>query len=241
MWAMTEARHDPLPAADALRVRDAQRSDLRASDADRDRAAAQLGGALAVGRLTSTEYAERLDTAYAARTLGELASLTQDLPDDATESSVEPAGRAEVAARFSKVIRSGRWVAGRRTRLTVHFGALIINLANAVLPGREVTVEIDAFCGKLIIMVPAGAHVIDEGGALFAKRAVYGHDAGEDADGPVIRLVGDARFSKVVVHRGSPGQSTAWQHWPDLHQLQHWSDLHQLHQLQRWHDLRHQR
>lgn len=225
---MTQASHDRLPAAEAPRVRDAQRPDLRASDADRDRAAAQLGGALAVGRLTSTEYAERLDAAYAARTLGELAPLTQDLPDDAAESNVESAGHAEVAARFSKVIRSGRWVAGRRTRLTVHFGALIINLANAVLPGREVTLEIDAFCGKLIIMVPAGTHVIDEGGALFAKRAVYGHDNGEDADGPVIRLVGDARFSKVVVHRGSPGRGAGWQHWADLHQLQHWHDLRHL-------------
>ena len=126
------------------------------------------------------------------------------------------------------MIRSGRWVAGRRTRLTVHFGALIINLANAVLPGREVIVEIDAFCGKLIISVPAGAHVIDEGGALFAKRAVYGHDDGEDADGPVIRLVGDARFSKVVVHRGRPGRSAAWHPWSDLHQLQHWHDLRHL-------------
>jgi hypothetical protein len=228
MCGMTEARHDRLPAADGLRNRAAQRSDLRAADADRDRAAAQLGGALAVGRLTSTEYAERLDAVYAARTLGELAPLTQDLPDDATESSVESAGHAEVAARFSKVIRSGRWVAGRRTRLTVHFGALIINLANAVLPGREVIVEIDAFCGKLIISVPAGARVIDEGGALFAKRAVYGHDDGEDADGPVIRLVGDARFSKVVVHRGRPGRSAAWHPWPDLHQLQHWHDLRHL-------------
>jgi len=202
---MTEARDHRLSAVDALPVRD-ERPDLRASDADRDRTAAWLGGALAVGRLTSAEYAERLDATYAARTLGELAPLTRDLPDsDAAEAGVEPAGRAEVAARFSKVIRSGRWVAGRHTRLTVHFGALIINLANAVLPGREVTIEIDAFCGKLIIIVPAGAHVIDEGGALFAKRAVYGHDPVDNADGPVIRLVGDARFSKVVVHRGGNG------------------------------------
>jgi DUF1707 SHOCT-like domain len=199
---MTEARPDRLSRVDALPVRD-ERPDLRAADADRDRTAAMLGGALAVGRLTSTEYAERLDATYAARTLGELAPLTRDLPDsDAAEAGVEPAGRASVAARFSKVIRSGRWVAGRHTRLTVHFGALIINLANAVLPGREVTLEIDAFCGKLIIFVPAGAHVIDEGGALFAKRAVYGHDPADDTDGPVIRLVGDARFSKVVVYRG---------------------------------------
>jgi hypothetical protein len=48
-------------------------------------------------------------------------------------------------------------VAGRRTRLTAHFGALVVNLADAVLPGREITLEIDAFCGKLILTVPAGA------------------------------------------------------------------------------------
>jgi hypothetical protein len=58
-----------------------------------------------------------------------------------------------VAARFSKVIRSGRWVAGRHTRLTARFGALIVNLTDAVLPGREITLEIDAFCGKLIVIV----------------------------------------------------------------------------------------
>ena len=217
MCGMTEARQDYPPAADALQVRDAPRPDLRASDEDRDRTAAQLSGALAVGRLTSTEYAERLDAVYAARTQGELAPLTRDLPDAETVAAgVGPAGRAEVAARFSKVIRSGRWVAGRHTRLTVHFGALIINLANAVLPGREVTIEIDAFCGKLIIIVPAGAHVIDQGGALFAKRAVYGRDAADDAEGPVIRLIGDARFSKVVVHRGAFDPMAPWRHGQDL-------------------------
>ncbi|MGH3212514.1 MAG: DUF1707 SHOCT-like domain-containing protein [Trebonia sp.] len=214
---MTEASHGRPSAADALQVLDALRPDLRASDEDRDSIAARLSGALAVGRLTSTEYAERLDAAYAARTLGELAPLTRDLPDaDAVTAGVEPAGRAEVAARFSKVIRSGRWVAGRHTKLTVHFGALIINLAKAVLPGREVTVDIDAFCGKLIIIVPAGAHVIDEGGALFAKRAVYGHDTAEDAEAPVIRLTGDARFSKVAVHRGAFDPMAPWRHWQDL-------------------------
>jgi hypothetical protein len=211
MCAMSEARHDLLPVSDAVRVSDTGRPELRASDADRDATAARLGGALAVGRLTSAEYAERLDAAYAALTMGELAPLTRDLPDvEAGEGSVAP-GRAGIAARFSKVIRSGRWVAGRHTRLTVRFGALIINLADAVLPGREVTVEVDAFCGKLIVIVPAGAHVIDEGGALFAKRAIYGRAAAAE-DGPVIRLVGDARFSKVAVFRGRPDAAIAWQH-----------------------------
>jgi hypothetical protein len=140
MCGMSEARPQRLATVDAPPARDDQRLDLRASDADRDRVAAHLGGALAVGRLTSAEYADRLDAVYTARTLGDLAPLTRDLPDsDAVTEPLSTAGSTAVTARFSKVIRSGRWVAGRHTRLTVHFGALIINLADAVLPGREVT------------------------------------------------------------------------------------------------------
>jgi hypothetical protein len=199
---------------------DLARPELRASDADRDHASAVLGGAMAAGRLTSAEYAERLDAVYVAKTLGDLAPLTRDLPaGDASDAGVATADRARVAARFSKVIRNGRWVAGRHTRLTARFGALIVSLADAVLPGREITLEIDAFCGKLIIVVPEGAQVIDEGGALFAKRAIYGRGAG-DPDGPVIRLIGDARFSKVAVFRGHYNPYEAWQHWVPQ-QVQH--------------------
>jgi hypothetical protein len=209
---MTEASAFP-PPPDGQPARDEAQLELRASDADRDAAAAVLGNALATGRLTSTEHAERLDAVYAAKTVGDLAPLTRDLPAEAAAGSVGVADRAEVSARFSKVIRSGRWVAGRRTRLTARFGALIVDLSDAVLPGREITLEINAFCGKLIVTVPEGAHVIDEGGALFAKRAIYGRKDDGDADGPVIRLVGDARFAKVAVHRGRYDPRDAWQQW----------------------------
>jgi Domain of unknown function (DUF1707) len=52
----------------------------RASDADRERIAAALGEHYAVGRLTQEEFTERLDRAYAAKTLGELDDLVTDLP-----------------------------------------------------------------------------------------------------------------------------------------------------------------
>ena len=52
----------------------------RASDADRDRTAAALSEHLAAGRLTQDEFDERLDKAYAAKTLGELDDLMADLP-----------------------------------------------------------------------------------------------------------------------------------------------------------------
>ena len=53
---------------------------LRASDAERDAVAARLREAHAEGRLTLDEFAERLDAAFAARTRGDLAVLTRDLP-----------------------------------------------------------------------------------------------------------------------------------------------------------------
>jgi len=53
----------------------------RASDADRDRTVAALREHLAAGRLTVEEFDERMDKAYAAKTLGELDSLMADLPE----------------------------------------------------------------------------------------------------------------------------------------------------------------
>jgi DUF1707 SHOCT-like domain len=53
---------------------------MRASDSDRDRTAALLREHHAVGRLNAEEFKERLDRAYAAKTLGELDQLLADLP-----------------------------------------------------------------------------------------------------------------------------------------------------------------
>jgi hypothetical protein len=53
---------------------------VRASDNDRERTLAALREHTAAGRLTLDEFAERASSVYAARTLGELASATADLP-----------------------------------------------------------------------------------------------------------------------------------------------------------------
>jgi Domain of unknown function (DUF1707) len=59
----------------------ASNTKTRASDADRDRAAAALREHLAAGRLTLEEFDQRLDQAYAARTLGDLDEVMADLPE----------------------------------------------------------------------------------------------------------------------------------------------------------------
>jgi DUF1707 SHOCT-like domain len=53
---------------------------IRASDADRERAVALLREHHAAGRLTVEEFNERMDKAYAAKTLGEIDELMADLP-----------------------------------------------------------------------------------------------------------------------------------------------------------------
>ncbi|WP_066373661.1 DUF1707 domain-containing protein [Herbidospora mongoliensis] len=168
----------------------------RASDADRDQVAAVIAEGLATGRLTTAEHADRLEAAYSAVTMGELVPITKDLPSTVTASAPADVGRKKISAAFSKVIKSGRWVPGRSLHLQAAFGALIIDLHDAVLPGREITIDISAAFSKVIIRVPANANVIDDGSAVFAKRIVSG---GETDDGPVIRITGNAAFSKVIV------------------------------------------
>ncbi len=58
----------------------ADKADLRISDADRERAATVLREHYAAGRLDSSEFEERLEAVYAARTEGELDSQRADLP-----------------------------------------------------------------------------------------------------------------------------------------------------------------
>lgn len=53
---------------------------MRASDADRDEVLAELSKHFQAGRLTLEEFDERSDLALHARTYGELADLTRDLP-----------------------------------------------------------------------------------------------------------------------------------------------------------------
>jgi len=57
---------------------------MRASSADRERAVDVLKAGFAEGRLTQDEYNDRMGRAYAARTYGELAMLTADLPAGAS-------------------------------------------------------------------------------------------------------------------------------------------------------------
>lgn len=83
---------------------------LRISDAERERAAAELAEHYAQGRLTADEHAERLDRIWAAKTRGELGPVFADLPGPARPAPAYavPPGRAgsRGPARTGRLLRA---------------------------------------------------------------------------------------------------------------------------------------
>ena len=88
--------------------------DIRASDADRDRVAELLREHCAQGRITMDELGERLEAAYAAKTVGQLQEITSDLPEEDLYELPVPASISSTAAPATRpgtgtdLYRSGR-------------------------------------------------------------------------------------------------------------------------------------
>jgi hypothetical protein len=79
---------------------------LRVSDAERDEVLTALGEHAAAGRLTLDELEDRSGQALAAKTRGDLAAITRDLPGQALSSA--PVASPPVAAPPAR--RPVRWM-----------------------------------------------------------------------------------------------------------------------------------
>jgi hypothetical protein len=195
---------------------------MRASDADRDRVAEVLREAYAEGRIDAEEHTERVDLAYKAKTLGELAPLLADLPARhdlrAGGRTVPQSGPAvptaytdpKVAAVFGSATRDGRWVVPPQTTVAAIFGEVTIDLREAVLAQREVVIIANAVFGQVTVKVPHGVLVRDEGTAIFGSRdGVSSRQAGDlpvTADTPVVVVRGVALFGEVSVKYPKQGK-----------------------------------
>lgn len=166
--------------------------DLRASDADRERVAAVLGEALADGRLTMAEHADRTSRAYAARTLGELTGLTGDLsPEEAQPILVDD---RPVSVFFGRTRRGGRWVVPVKLPLLALFGTVELDLREAVLQRRHIVVDSMVLGGRIRLLVPDGVRVDVTGRTVLSTRDLRARPA---ADGPTIEIGGTMIFGSV--------------------------------------------
>jgi hypothetical protein len=192
--------------------------ELRASDADRERVAEILRDALAEGRLDMAEFEERLDAAYRARTYGELAPITRDLPAGAAPAvsmTKEPAGAGSWAERItggggsstwavaimSGFQRKGRWTMPRRFNCFAFWGGGEIDLREADFADREVVVNCVAIMGGMNVIVPPGVEVVVRGiGVMGGFDHSEAGVAGEPG-APRVIVTGFAFWGGVGVER----------------------------------------
>jgi hypothetical protein len=120
---------------------------------------AALSEAASDGRLTMDEHAQRVEQAYAARTLGELVVLTSDLAAPSGQPLRLDSSRA-VNAFFSRERRDGRWVVPDRLAVTAVAGQVVLDLREALLQGGRTIVYATAIGGQVHLLVPSGVAVV---------------------------------------------------------------------------------
>jgi hypothetical protein len=182
-----------------------QHPDLRASDAERERTIDALRDAAGEGRLTFEELAERIESAAGARTRGELAEVTHDLPTAGTATTVATAASSEVVAPverssvFGEVRRSGPWIVPVRSSWRSYFGGIVLDLREARVSAAEVTIQAESVFGSIRLVVPEGVIVEVRTRTTFGSvRQQAGDVASPGA--PRVILVGGTTFGGVHVH-----------------------------------------
>lgn len=166
---------------------------LRASDADRDRVAERLREALAEGRISAEEHDERIDRLFAAKTYGELARLTSDLPGDAVvsrpSSAVGPATEVppQMAVFGSASVHPLGPVSGRVAGFAM-FGSATIDLRDADLAdGTEI--HVTALWGGIDVVLPMNARVKVVAVPIFGGVRQPPAPTGEDGPEVTVRAV----------------------------------------------------
>jgi hypothetical protein len=174
--------------------------ELRASHMDRDRVVDVLRVAAGDGRLTSEELDERVEAALTARTLGELAVLTTDLPAEARAVVPEVKDVVRIEQQGGSVRRGDRWLVPRVLEIESAWGDVTLDFTQAVITHETLRVDLDMRGGTLRLVTRPGV-VVDTDSLVteFAKIKVR---AAGDAETPVelrVEIGGRKSYGRVVV------------------------------------------
>lgn len=144
---------------------------VRASDAEREQVATRLGQAVGEGRLTLSEFSDRVGQTHAAVTRAELASITADLP----APSAAPAAPGKTSWSVSPIggeVRKGRWRVPARSIGISLIGGASLDLTEAEFAAPEVQVTRWSVIGGVSVKVPPGVRVEVSGFSLLGGHSV---------------------------------------------------------------------
>ncbi len=185
--------------------------------------------------LTASEFEHRLDKAYAARTVAELARVERGLPplgDEAdaqgivagmagaapaaviVDPTIAVSNRDFVVSLFGGTGRKGRWTPAKGMLALTVMGGTELDFRHARFGTREVSVHLLAIMGGVDIIVPPGVRVEWNGVAIMGgvdlpepAEAVSGAPAAVSRDAPVIRVSGLVCMGAVDIVERLPGES----------------------------------
>lgn len=176
--------------------------ELRVSDTERERVIDVLAEAVGEGRLTLDEYSERAATTYAARTKGELAEVTKDLPvahvRESAPAVAAPEPEQKLSAFLGSESRKGRWVVPERLQINVTLGDCSLELDDAVLQHRVTTIDANVLLGSVTLYVPDGIDVRMSGRALLGSKESKVRGAPHEG-APIIHVRCDVKLGSVNV------------------------------------------
>ena len=147
------------------------------------------------GRLTAEELDSRLEIALSARTVGELAALTEDLP-------AIPAAQGHDLLRIEqhggKYVREGRWQVPARIELRTQLCRVTLDFTQAVITSNLLRIDTDMVHGKLFLITAPGI-VIDADGLNLTYSKLKLHPRNRASDPQLrIELVGTLLHAKVI-------------------------------------------
>jgi class 3 adenylate cyclase len=161
---------------------------IRASDAERERAATALREHAAAGRLTLEELSERAGRAYGAITLADLEEIGRDLPAVAQAGRPRRRPKRFTGVIFSDTERSGRWRLPKFSLALVLFGNADLDLRQAELDGPAASFTALLLFGNIDLYVPEGVEVDLGGLAVFGHRREWGRDVPPLPGTPLVRV-----------------------------------------------------
>jgi hypothetical protein len=185
---------------------------LRVSDAERDAALQVLSEHAAVGRLTLDELEERSSRALGARTRGELATLTSDLPAAPGQAQGQPPpapAPARKPVRWLVAIMGGSHRRGRfRAVGTINALAIMggdeIDLREAEIEGGELTLNLYSLMGGATIYVPDTVEVEVGGFSLMGGNTEIGSQHSTRPGAPLIRIQAYNVMGGATIYRLPP-------------------------------------
>jgi len=182
----------------------------RVADADREAVARKLRDAVSEGRIDFTELEGRLDVVYSAKTREDLDRLTADLP--AIAEATEP---LILQTKSGTVKKRGYWRVPSHIEARCTSGSIKLDFTESECHHAEVTIDVTAGSGAVVLIVPVG-WAVDMDGASATSGCVVNKMRGRPEPGaPLLRVRGTVRSGTIKARpprrgiadwlRGRPG------------------------------------